>query len=379
MQEPPSETPGSPLHPAPNEEIDPLSLPTTQLENNDIDLNPELYSDNDNVNLGNSNSNNKDNINNDNNGATAYYTEPNLTSNNINGNNSNIANYEEYGKNNSKGLLQQLNLRSAALETENLKQSFESPEHQNTVLPLQTKLIHQITEPFQQIYLQFKNNFDSSPQAHPITSAQESRFINIIDEQLLQIQRKFVKQQSDTKITYSCSNLIMDLDGVLDTLWLLIQLKQRLFGQQDYYIKILGDLEDYINHYRRIFDEIWIDSNVQGKFLDLEIKKVGAFFKFLQKLDLQLSLLIDGYYLHSGKVQTVNLDADTQQQKQSIGQDLQRFSSTGLTRLLLIISRTRLAIIEKIDAVRVKVLQQEIRDLLELEVSRIFEGVLERS
>ncbi|KAI3406142.2 hypothetical protein KGF56_000984 [Candida oxycetoniae] len=328
-------TPMSPMHPAPNEEINPLSLPTTQLENNDIDLNPDLYDDDD-------------------------KSPPSTLQNNAN-----LA--EEELKDHNE----------AMRELEQSKQFSNADIYK----------LHQVTLPFTESYRLFTAKFDSFPPVYtsPITSDQQSKLIRYLDEQLLQIQRKFVKQQAETTVSYSCPRLIQDLDSVIDLLWVSIAQKQRLFGQEEYYIKILGDLEDYINHYKTLFDELWINSNVRDKFLDLDRKKMIAFFKFIQKLDLQLSLLIDGYD-KLGKVHVAEEKNDgdisitnNNGRGVAIARNLQKFSATELVRLFPIISRLRLAIIEKIDSLRKKVTDESIRDVLELEVSRIFEGVLERS
>ena len=106
------------------------------------------------------------------------------------------------------------------------------------------------------------------------------------------------------------------------------------------------------------------------------MQNLVIFFKFWQKIDLQLSCLIDGYniVLNNGNQQT----------------NLIKMNVTQLTRLLPIVTRLRIAIISKIDGLRMRLKKNQennndndatsnILTIFELEISRLFEGILERS
>ena len=88
---------------------------------------------------------------------------------------------------------------------------------------------------------EFQNTLTNLGQSQ-ITSAQQSKLINYIDETLLQIQRKFIKQQTELEINYSLIQLLQELSTVISVIWVSIQQKLVLYGQIEYYIKILGDL-----------------------------------------------------------------------------------------------------------------------------------------
>ena len=73
--------------------------------------------------------------------------------------------------------------------------------------------LHQITLPFNESYQllkqEFQNTLTNLGQSQ-ITSAQQSKLINYIDETLLQIQRKFIKQQTELEINYSLIQLLQN-------------------------------------------------------------------------------------------------------------------------------------------------------------------------
>lgn len=89
-----------------------------------------------------------------------------------------------------------------------------------------------------------------------------------------------------------------------------------------------------------------------------------------------MSFLIDGY--------NIVLNNGNQQTK------LIKMNVTELTRLLPIVTRLRIAIISKIDGLRMRLKKNQennndndatsnILTIFELEISRLFEGILERS
>ncbi|KAI5969549.1 hypothetical protein CANMA_001399 [Candida margitis] len=303
------QSPPSPVHPAPNEEIKPGSLPTTQLQNDDLDLNPDLYDDTN--------------------------DQPSLTTEDK----QDEANYDTV-------------------------MSQVSQSHEFDKVDLQN--LQQITLPFNEGFQLFKSSFESYPSTSPISSDQKSKFINYIDDQLLQIQRKFIKQQSTNEVIYPFGVLIQNLDAIFDIIWISICHKQRLFGQEEYYIKIMGDLEDYVAHYSTttttIFEETWQLNSQNEPIMQVDFTKIVAVCKFLQKLDLQLSLLIDGYAE----------DNDDQ------GGKTQRLNETQKVRLNMLVQRLRLRIIEGFEKVALSAQRNGLRDVLEVEATRIFEGVLER-
>ena len=331
-------SPPTPIHPAPNEELT-NGVPTnTLLADSNIDLNPDLYEEEE-MDIEETKSNIVDEI-----------SPENLTSNDpaLQPQSGNASNDDINGA------------------TTNADSDLEDVE---------INQLHQITLPFNESYQllkqEFQNTLTNLGQSQ-ITSAQQSKLINYIDETLLQIQRKFIKQQTELEINYSLIQLLQELSTVISVIWVSIQQKLVLYGQIEYYIKILGDLEDYVNNYKTLFNETWSKNNN----LHINMQNLVIFFKFWQKIDLQLSFLIDGY--------NIVLNNDNQQTK------LIKMNVTELTRLLPIVTRLRIAIISKIDGLRMRLKKNQennndndatsnILTIFELEISRLFEGILERS
>lgn len=331
-------SPPTPIHPAPNEELT-NGVPTnTLLADSNIDLNPDLYEEEE-MDIEETKSNIVDEI-----------SPENLTSNDpaLQPQSGNASNDDINGA------------------TTNADSDLEDVE---------INQLHQITLPFNESYQllkqEFQNTLTNLGQSQ-ITSAQQSKLINYIDETLLQIQRKFIKQQTELEINYSLIQLLQELATVISVIWVSIQQKLVLYGQIEYYIKILGDLEDYVNNYKTLFNETWSKNNN----LHINMQNLVIFFKFWQKIDLQLSFLIDGY--------NIVLNNGNQQTK------LIKMNVTELTRLLPIVTRLRIAIISKIDGLRMRLKKNQennndndatsnILTIFELEISRLFEGILERS
>lgn len=331
-------SPPTPIHSAPNEELT-NGVPTnTLLADSNIDLNPDLYEEEE-MDIEEAKSNIVDEI-----------PPENLTSNDP-----------------------ALQPQTGNAFNDNINDATTNAD--SDLEDVEINQLHQITLPFNESYQllkqEFQNTLTNLGQSQ-ITSAQQSKLINYIDETLLQIQRKFIKQQTELEINYSLIQLLQELSTVISVIWVSIQQKLVLYGQIEYYIKILGDLEDYVNNYKTLFNETWSKNNN----LHINMQNLVIFFKFWQKIDLQLSFLIDGY--------NIVLNNGNQQTK------LIKMNVTELTRLLPIVTRLRIAIISKIDGLRMRLKKNQennndndatsnILTIFELEISRLFEGILERS
>ncbi|KAI5952448.1 hypothetical protein KGF54_003315 [Candida jiufengensis] len=304
-----TETPQSPLHPGPNDEIDPNSLPTTKLQDDDLELNPELYDE------------------------------------------------DEEDE-------QKLDEEDSKIAQSYLP-NYEDDELDNVELDSLTEM----TLPFEEKFQQFiAKNFKNSTNQVSLSLTQQSKFINYIDEQLLDLQRQFIKQQSESIVVFPLSHLIRNLNEIIDLIWKSICYNNQvnLFGQEEYYIKIIGDFQDYLLYYPNLFYQS-IDIDEQGKrWTNLQKDEVISFFKFLLKLDLQLSFL-----LSNDKDEDVIPDYIKVNGKS-------KFSNTEIIRLSPIITRIRIIIIEKIEKLSKEIKSKTMKNLMELESSRIFEGILER-
>lgn len=182
------------------------------------------------------------------------------------------------------------------------------------------------------LQLQFNNSTTVT------TESQQSKLINYIDDNLLQIHRKFIKNITnfDNNQPYTLEQLVTDLSKVVDLIWFSISHKNRLFGQQNYFITILTDLEDFVSHY---------------SLTDIPGHVLGKVFTLFQSLDTKLSFLIDGYDVN-GK--------------------LEKVITTDLVRMVPIVMRLRIEVITKVEGNGPK-------EWLDVEVSRLFEGIIERS
>lgn len=192
-----------------------------------------------------------------------------------------------------------------------------------------------------------------------LTSGQESQFIMDMDARVLAVQRRFIKQQAG-EVTCTLFDLIGDLDPILDTLWKSITNRNRLFCQLDYLMKILGDYEDYLTHWREPFGEINPSKSLPSQ-LYLHLVK---YFVFLQRLDVILSVLTDGYQAQRSK---------------------QKLRGTELVRLMPIITRIRVIVAAQLGSVVDKLefsvddTYVTLRQVLDIELTRVFEGMLDRA
>lgn len=176
------------------------------------------------------------------------------------------------------------------------------------------------------------------------TEAQQSNLINYLDQQYLQVQRRFIKNISDFdhRREYLVFDLVLDVDRLVRVVWVSVSKHNKLFGQEQFLIRVLTDLEEYLPHY--LFTS---EAPSNAELLRL--------FSFFQLLDVRLSFLIDGYELDYG---------------------VQRIHGTEKVRLLGITMRLRVVVVDKLEGLRRAT--PSLLDLLDVEVGRLFEGLLER-
>lgn len=213
------------------------------------------------------------------------------------------------------------------------------------------------TLPFDLAYELLLKQFSDHADQPVVTESQQSKFINYIDGEILQVQRRFIKNQAETSEIYPLAQLLQDVAKILDLIWYLINSKNKLYGQDEYFIKITGDLEDWMAYYL-----LGIEGPGQKAESDL-----FKFFNFFKSLDTRLCFLIDGYH---------------------VGLSLTKMSLTEVVRLVPIISRLRFEIVSKFDQLRAKLTHQKslgnleadaLLNKLDVEIGRLFEGILERT
>ncbi|CAH2352330.1 uncharacterized protein CLIB1423_06S03950 [[Candida] railenensis] len=306
--------PPSPPHPLPNEEID--HLPEGQLPGatiDDLELNPDLYND---------------------------VSDDELDDVNANGA-SEVPNGDDSSKSKSNKNVENEN------DNDQTEKEVEAPSF---TLAFDSAL--ELTES------DFSSN---STNATGLTLSQQSRFINYIDERLLAIQRKFIKSHIEGEVAYPMMELLKDLSKTLDLIWYSINSKSKLFGQQHYFIKIMGDLEDYIS-------KLNIGQSLSAQNYELsnedEADLMELFF-MLQNLDVRLSFLFDGF-------------------KEESGNTIQKLSGTEAVRLGPIVSRLRVIVVDKLESLRSKLAQsssnssRHISNILDVETGKLFEGLSQR-
>ncbi|CUM64272.1 uncharacterized protein PRCAT00001869001 [Priceomyces carsonii] len=316
-------TPPTPMHPAPNEEI--RDLPTGELSSKtveDIDLNPDLYDETEVVSEGNQTARSESGI---------YQNQDQVTD-----------------------------------KSELVRGSTSSLEE------VRFEEVDSFTRPFDECLELTKKSFYNNSRGQ-VNNKQESRLINYVDDSLLQVQRRFIKNQADVAEPYLLHELITDITRLIELIWFSIDKNGRLYGQADYLIKILGDLEDYLSYY----DLFPIISLLDQSPLITEYmhSTLAGFLNFFQGLDVKLSFLIDGYIMRLGS------------------EEIEKINKTQMVRLVAIISRLRILIISKIEPFRISLfhylkngtddeLKLEARsylNVLDVEIGRLFEGILERS
>lgn len=261
--------PQSPPHPEPNEEV--KQLPSGQLN---IDLNPDLQSDDD----------------------SDFVPVKQATDN------------EDEG-----GFIRPQGPRFDPLLMNEL--SMEKLEEPVIDKPIQ---VDQLTKSFEEAYELATGEFESHD---PISDIQQSKLVNYLDEELLKIQRLFVKTQSG-EISLTLDDILHPILTNLQVIWLSISVTSST--NVEYFIKVLNDLEDYLAFYK--------------------ISNPSLLFSLLQFIDVRLSYLYD----------------------------IRVFSPTGYVRTLSIITRLRILVLDRFS-------RQEANNTVEVEISKVFEGLLERS
>ncbi|KAK9469440.1 hypothetical protein V1512DRAFT_8255 [Lipomyces arxii] len=180
---------------------------------------------------------------------------------------------------------------------------------------------------FRQPHAQSPQIQNLSSDLRQLSSAQQSKLINYLDDQLLQISRKYVKKFSDSgnAETYlSLDPLLDDISKVVDLLWYSVSATSTTFIQTQYLIKIADDLNDYMS--------------------TLKADSHDKLFIFLRKMDKILFRLI------VGDIPSHN-----------------RMSNTERTRLESVAERTRVLMVSLLSAV----------GGYEVDVTRVYDAVLE--
>ncbi|ODQ81761.1 hypothetical protein BABINDRAFT_160001 [Babjeviella inositovora NRRL Y-12698] len=120
-----------------------------------------------------------------------------------------------------------------------------------------------------------------------LSTAQQSKFIYYLDNQLLLVQRKFIQQFNDPS-AYNLPALILDLNRIVNLVWFSLNANTpKLFGQDEYLIKITGDLQEYLTK------------------LQITQHNIRLLLAFLVDLDEKLSYLVDGYIVATGETVTL--------------------------------------------------------------------------
>lgn len=310
-------TPRTPLHPAPNEEVS--QLPNAPMAD-EMDLNPELYDDEDvAVGIGRGNT---------------------------------IVIEEEVRPNGENSQL----VQEQGQEQVNEIMSDEESEMEEVDVTNKVDIIL-LTPDFDEYMSKLNIAFDANKEAQ-LSASQQSNLVMYLDDSILKVHRKFIKSQVNEEMTYPINDLIGDLTSTLDVLWLSVNSRNKLIFQGEYLIKVLGDMLDFIENYRSL-----IDPHKQHTFQSLtaDLEKI---FQFFQALDARIAFLMDGYSIE--------------------GSLLQKLSGTQVIRVVPIATRLRMAVISKMELVRHQLVslppdQQAISNLIDIEVSKLFEGILDRS
>lgn len=181
------------------------------------------------------------------------------------------------------------------------------------------------------------------------SEAQQSKLVNYIDDTLLQIHRRFIKNITnlDNNQPYLLAQLAQDLARVVDLVWHSVSTHTRLFGQQNYLSTIVTDLEEFVAHYRL--------TDIPGP---ARAPALGRVLGLLLSLDAKLSFLIDGYACADGTVQ--------------------KLSATDVVRLVPVVMRLRVAVVTQLEELRADTLPED-RPALDVEAGRVFEGIIARA
>lgn len=203
-----------------------------------------------------------------------------------------------------------------------------------------------------------------SSTAKTLSLAQQSLLINYTDEQLLGVQRRFIRSlvSDEGGEPYPTMTLLRDLSRIVDVLWQSVNTKNALFGQQSYLIKILGDLEEYVAK----LDVFEAPQDVSEGGFEASLMEL---FVVLQLLDVRCLFLYDGYEVHTEASSTTRL---------------QKLSSTDVVRITPIATRLRAILADRLEALRRGLRLDKSKDarallnILEVEVGKLFEGLMDR-
>lgn len=176
------------------------------------------------------------------------------------------------------------------LEAKTSEESTPAQETNGSTIPLDDHLYDRL-EDFQPVLVPSPLSGIPPRQGRRLSSSQQSKFVNYVDEKLLHIQRRFVQSFGLGDLGYgSIDELLLDLKQLLNFIWLSIDpdagtihpkdyyLAQpnTNFGQSDYLIRIAGDFTEYISK------------------LEINQSSGSGVLRLLKSLDDKFARLIDG-------------------------------------------------------------------------------------
>lgn len=163
-----------------------------------------------------------------------------------------------------------------------------------------------------------------------LTESQQVKFNNYVEDKLMHISRRYVKHMSGSEGGYeSISQLIGDLNPLIDVILYSIQSipeGERLFGQEDYLLRISDELVEFIEGFG-------------------DHPEPACTLQVLSKLDIIFASLIDG-------------------------NEVPQLSQTATVRLSSIVERTRVTVTNTFEGV-----DHDFQD----GIAKIYEQVLDRT
>lgn len=168
-----------------------------------------------------------------------------------------------------------------------------------------------------------------------LSESQQERLKEYLDEQLMHINRKFIKRHNDEDVNVekylSLKELLIDFNRTLDVLWYSIASTEQSFGQSFYLLRMADDLITYF----------------EG-FYDRSIGWAIDGLTTCQKLDMMFTKLLDS----------------------------KQFTPTDKVRLQSIAQRTRVSTTRMIVDSTENTDQQDLYDEL---LAKVYEGVLDHT
>ncbi|ODQ68239.1 hypothetical protein NADFUDRAFT_44856 [Nadsonia fulvescens var. elongata DSM 6958] len=140
---------------------------------------------------------------------------------------------------------------------------------------------------------------NSKNEKHGLSSYQQTKFLNYVDNGLMRVQRRWVRRIADIGSTGTplpegieisdvqgykdILELLNDLRALVDFVWYSITKEnfQYMFGQEEYLLKILDDLGEYIHEFPI------------RQFQDQKDPQAVQVFEFLKEMDKKFCQLID--------------------------------------------------------------------------------------